>query len=152
MAKTDFQSVDDYIAIHPPPVQAILQRVRAAIRKAIPDADEVISYQIAAFKLEGRSVLWFAGWKEHYSLYPATARLVEALGDALEPYELSKGTIRFPFDRPIPIGLIRRIAKLRAAEVAEVTQAKRAGSTRPAPKKKSSSGSGSGKRRHGRAK
>jgi uncharacterized protein YdhG (YjbR/CyaY superfamily) len=147
MARTNFRSVDEYIARHPPEVQQILQQVRAAIRQAIPRADEVISYQIAAYKLDGAVVLWFAAWKEHFSLYPATAALVEALGDALEPYELSKGTIRFPLGRPVPIALIRRIAKLRAAEVAERLQSKRSGTTKPAPKKRST-----GRRRHGRAK
>jgi uncharacterized protein YdhG (YjbR/CyaY superfamily) len=117
MAKTNFKSVDEYIASRPEAVQGILKRVRATIRKALPAADEVISYQIPAYKLSGRAVLYFAGWKEHYSLYPVTAELVSAFKDDLAPYKLSKGTIRFPLSEPIPVRLIGRVAKFRAAEV-----------------------------------
>ncbi|MBI4953001.1 MAG: DUF1801 domain-containing protein [Myxococcales bacterium] len=119
MARTDFRSVDEYIATHPEAVQAVLERVRGAIRKAVPRAEEVISYQIPAYKLDGGTVIYFAGWKEHYSVYPATARVVEALADDLAPYQLSKGTIRFPLSRPVPVRLIARIAKLRAEETVE---------------------------------
>ncbi|CAN5356404.1 DUF1801 domain-containing protein [soil metagenome] len=119
MAKTDFKSVDEYIATHPEDVQAILQRVRSTIRKAVPGAEEAISYQIPTYKLHGRYVVYFAGWKRHYSLYPATDRLVEAFKDDLAPYEVSKGTIRFPLSRPVPVRLIARIAKFRAREAAE---------------------------------
>jgi uncharacterized protein YdhG (YjbR/CyaY superfamily) len=117
MAKTNFKSVDEYIASRPEAVQGILKRVRATIRKALPAADEVISYQIPAYKLSGRAVLYFAGWKEHYSLYPVTAELVSAFKDDLAPYKLSKGTIRFPLSEPIPVRLIGRVAKFRAEEV-----------------------------------
>jgi uncharacterized protein YdhG (YjbR/CyaY superfamily) len=126
MARTDYKSVDEYIAAHPPAVQRVLQRVREVIPKAVPDADEVISYQIAAFKRQGRTVLFFAGWKEHYSLYPANARLVAAFKKALAPYEVNnKGTIRFPLDAPVPARLIDRLAKFRAKEVAAELKAKK---------------------------
>ena len=78
MAKTGFKNVPDYIASHPPAVQRALKRVRSAIRKGMPKAEEVISYQIPAYKVDGRAVLYFAGWKAHYSLYPSTRRLVAA--------------------------------------------------------------------------
>ncbi len=68
MAKTNYQSVGDYLASQPPAAQRALKRVRSAIRKAMPAAEEVISYQIPAYKLNGRAVLYFAGWKAHYSL------------------------------------------------------------------------------------
>jgi uncharacterized protein YdhG (YjbR/CyaY superfamily) len=68
MANTDFKSVDEYIASKPEAVRGILERVRSAIRKALPGADEVISYQIPAYKLQGRAVIYFAGWKQHYSV------------------------------------------------------------------------------------
>jgi len=117
MAKTDFKSVDEYIAAQSKDVQRVLQTVRRAIRKAVPKADEVISYQIAAYKLEGGTVLYFAGWKKHYSLYPANARLVAAFKKELAPYEVNdKGTIRFPLDKPVPVTLIARLAKFRARE------------------------------------
>jgi uncharacterized protein YdhG (YjbR/CyaY superfamily) len=131
MAKTDFKSVDEYIATHPKDVQAILRRVRSTIRKAVPGGEEVISYQIPAVKLNGARVLYFAGWKEHYSLYPATGQLVEAFKDDLAPYQVSKGTIRFPLAKAVPVKLIERIARFRAREAAEDARAKRA-----APKKR----------------
>jgi uncharacterized protein YdhG (YjbR/CyaY superfamily) len=128
MAKTDFKSVDEYIAAQPKDVRPILQTVRRAIRKAVPKADEVISYQIAAYKLEGGTVLYFAGWKKHYSLYPANARLVAAFKKELAPYEVNdKGTIRFPLDKPVPVTLIARLAKFRAQE----TQTRRNPRARP---------------------
>src|SRR2546427_11916614 len=106
MTKTDFKSVDEYIASYPEDVQAILRRVRSTIRKAVPGAEEVISYQIPAYKLHGGPVLYFAGWKQHYSLYPATAHVVAAFKDDLAPYEVNKGTIRFPLSQPVPVKLI----------------------------------------------
>ncbi len=127
MAKTDFKSVDDYVAAHPQDVRAVLQRVRSTLRKALPGAEEVISYQIPAYKLHGGAVIYFAGWKQHYSLYPATAPLVAAFHDELAPYQLSKGTIRFPLSEPVPVRLIARLAKFRAQETAERTKAKVAG-------------------------
>jgi uncharacterized protein YdhG (YjbR/CyaY superfamily) len=128
MAKTDFKSVDEYITGHPEEVQAILQRVRITIRKAVPGAEEVISYQIPTYKLHGRYVIYFAGWKQHYSLYPATDHLVAAFKDDLAPYKVNKGTIRFPLSQPVPVKLIERIAKFLATEAAKRARAKLAGS------------------------
>ena len=117
MAKTNFKSVDEYIASQPQAAQDALQRVRSAIRRGVPRAEEVISYQIPAYKLHGVRVLFFAGWKTHYSLYPASAGLVAAFKDELAPYEVSKGTIRFPLSKPVLAKLVERIAKYRAKEV-----------------------------------
>ena len=125
MAKTNFESVDAYITAQPEDLQAVLQRVRGAIRRAMPGAEEVISYQIPAYKVAGRPVLYFAGWKAHFSLYPASAPLVAALKAELAPYALSKGTIRFPLDQPVPLRLIGRIARFRMKEAAENARAKR---------------------------
>jgi uncharacterized protein YdhG (YjbR/CyaY superfamily) len=124
MPKTDFKSVDAYIAAQPDDVRGVLQRVRGVLRKAVPDAEEVISYQIPAYKLKGSAVIYFAGWKRHYSLYPATAPLVAAFNEELAAYEVSKGTIRFPLSQPVPAKLIERIAKFRAKEAAERGKAK----------------------------
>ena len=77
MAKTDFKSVDEYISTFPKATQAVLQRVRGTIRKALPGADEVISYQIPGYKIRGERVIYFAGWKQHYSLYPVGDRIVK---------------------------------------------------------------------------
>jgi uncharacterized protein YdhG (YjbR/CyaY superfamily) len=126
MAKTDLKSVDQYIASHPEPVQRVLRRVRSTIRKAVPEAEELISYEIPTYQLRGRAVLYFAGWSQHYSLYPSTDRLVAAFKDQLTPYEVSKGTIRFPLSEPVPVKLIEGIAKFRAKEVAEREKAKAA--------------------------
>lgn len=131
MAKTDFASVDEYIASQPETAQSILKRVRSAIRKALPEAEEVISYKIPTYKLRGGPVLYFAGWRQHYSLYPAGDQVVAAFRDDLAPYTVSKGTIRFPLSAPVPVKLIERIAKFRAKEVAE-----REKTTSVAPKKR----------------
>jgi len=122
VAKIKFKSVDEYIASQPEAVQGLLKRVRNTIRKAVPEVEEMISYQIPAYKLHGRPVLYLAGWKQHYSLYPATDHVVAAFRDDLAPYEISKGTIRFPLSEPVPVKLIERIAKFRAKEAARVSQ------------------------------
>jgi uncharacterized protein YdhG (YjbR/CyaY superfamily) len=124
MAKTDVTSVDEYIASQPEAVQRVLQRVRSTIRRAVPGAEEAISYKIPTYRLNGRPVLYFAGWRQHYSLYPSTDHVVAAFKDDLAPYEVSKGTIRFPLSEPVPVKLIERIAKFRAKEVAEREKAK----------------------------
>lgn len=116
-ARPPARTVDRYLAAQPPATRAVLERVRAAIRKAVPDAEECISYQIPAYKLPGGTVIHFAGWKAHYALYPASALVVETFGDELAGRDMSKGTIRFPLDEKVPVGLIGRIAKLRAKEV-----------------------------------
>jgi uncharacterized protein YdhG (YjbR/CyaY superfamily) len=120
MAKTPFESIDDYLATLPKATQLRLARVRRAIRRAVPASEEVISYGIPAYKLRGRIMLYFAGWKHHYSLYPANDRLVAAFKNELASYEVNnKGTVRFPLDEPVPVKLIEAIAKFRAKEVAE---------------------------------
>src|SRR5262245_6945252 len=120
MAKTKSASVAEYIASQPPKARAALRKVRAAMRKALPKSEEVISYQIPAYRLNGRIVIYFAGWKEHYSIYPAQRRLVAAFKDELAPYEVNnKGTIRFPLSEPVPVRLIEAIARFRAKEVTE---------------------------------
>jgi uncharacterized protein YdhG (YjbR/CyaY superfamily) len=126
MAKTDFKSIDEYISQRPRGAQPVLERVRRTIRKALPAAEEAISYQIPVFKLQGERVVYFAAWKEHYSLYPANERLVAAFKDELAALEVSKGTIRFSLSRPVPVRLIAGIAKFLAKEAAARAAAKRA--------------------------
>ena len=116
MAKTDFKSVDQYIGAQPETAQLALKSVRSAIRKAVPAAEELISYQIPTYKLHGGRVLFFAAWKQYYSLYPATGRLLAAFKKELAAYEVQKRTIHFPFSQPVPVKLIERIAKFRAEE------------------------------------
>jgi uncharacterized protein YdhG (YjbR/CyaY superfamily) len=125
MSNTGIASIGEYIDSQPDAAQKALKLVRRAIRKALPRAEEVISYKIPAYKLDGRIVIYFAGWKEHYSLYPSTRRVVAAFKRDLAPYELSnKGTIRFPLSEPVPVTLIEGIARVRAKEVAERRKAK----------------------------
>ncbi|MBV8809306.1 MAG: DUF1801 domain-containing protein [Acidobacteriaceae bacterium] len=118
MAKTKFESVDEYIASQPEAMHKILGLVRHAIRKAVPRAEEVIAYQIPTYKLHNDLMLSFAGWKQHYSLYPAGQHLLEAFKDELASCEINHSTIRFPLSEPVPTKLIGRIAKFRAKEVA----------------------------------
>ena len=125
MARTSYASVDDYIATQPEAARSVLETVRRAIRKALPDAEEIISYQIPAYRLPGGTALFFAGWKKHYSVYPAGGALVAAFRDELAPYEVNeKGTIRLPLSQPVPVDLIARIARFRAAEVEAVGKRK----------------------------
>jgi uncharacterized protein YdhG (YjbR/CyaY superfamily) len=127
------RNVDDYIAGFPPSVQPVLERVRNTIRRAVSGADETISYGIPAFKMRGRYVIYFAGWKEHYSIYPSTDRVLATFKDDLAAYELSgKGTIRFPLSSRVPARLIAGIARVRAEEVAERERTRKV-----APKKSS---------------
>lgn len=126
MARVKADSIDAYVSTLPPDAGRALTEVIAAIRKGVPGAAESISYAIPTFKIDGRPVIYCAAFTAHYSIYPATASLVAALGDALAPYDYNgKGTIRFPLGRPVPRALITRIAKLRAAEEAARTSGRR---------------------------
>jgi uncharacterized protein YdhG (YjbR/CyaY superfamily) len=124
MRKADFTNVDEYISAQPENAQVVLQRVRSTLRKALPEAEEVISYKIPAYRLHGGIVLYFAGWKEHYSLYPAGERMVAKFKDQLASYKVSKGTIRFPLCEPVPVKLIEHIAKFRAEDAVQREKSK----------------------------
>ncbi|MBN1152341.1 MAG: DUF1801 domain-containing protein [Dehalococcoidia bacterium] len=117
------RNIDDYIAGFPPNVQEILQKVRSTIKKAAPQAEESISYQMPTFKLEG-NLVHFAAFKNHVGLYP-TPSGTQTFRKELSPYETGKGSIRFPLDKPIPYGLITRIVKFRAKENLERAAAKK---------------------------
>ncbi len=121
------RTVDEYIATQPDPVRPKLEQVRAAIRKAVPDAVEGIGYRMPGYKLHGKPMLYFAGFKEHYSLFAASGTFFAELEDELKGYELRKGTVHFPLNKPVPVKLITRIAKLRAAGIAAAVATKRAG-------------------------
>jgi uncharacterized protein YdhG (YjbR/CyaY superfamily) len=116
MSGIDFKSVEEYMASHPVAVRGTLELVRGAILKALPGADEVISYRMPTYKIDGELVLHFAGWKQHYSLYPVGERLITAFKDELARYKVEKSTLRFPLSEPVPVKLIERIAKFRAKE------------------------------------
>lgn len=111
--------IDSYIAAQPADIGLILLRVRDVIRSVLPEAEEGISYQIPAFRVEGVYALYFASFKAHYSLYPVTAALRASLGGDADAYAHGKATVRFCYQDPVPVELIQRIARARVAEVAE---------------------------------
>ncbi len=108
------RDIDEYISFHPENVRIQLERLRQAIRKAAPEAEEVISYQMPAYKLHG-ILVYFAAYKNHIGFYPTGAGIF-AFKKELSIYEGSKGTVRFPLDKPLPLGLISKIVKFRAKE------------------------------------
>jgi uncharacterized protein YdhG (YjbR/CyaY superfamily) len=114
MAK--YQSVDEYMATLPAERRAAMEQLRQAIREAAPRATEVIAYNMPAFRLDGQFFMSFEAYKKHYSVFPWTDRMIEALGDELKRYATGKGTIQFPADEPIPVDLVKRLVQVRLAE------------------------------------
>jgi uncharacterized protein YdhG (YjbR/CyaY superfamily) len=108
------QTIDEYIAAFPKDVQVVLQQIRAAIKEAAPQAEETISYKMPAFKQNG-VLVWFAAFKNHIGFFPKVSA-IEAFRAELTGYELSKGTIRFPLDRAVPLDLVKRIVAFRVKE------------------------------------
>jgi uncharacterized protein YdhG (YjbR/CyaY superfamily) len=109
------KNVDEYLAGAPEPARSTLNKLRAAIRSAVPpEATETISYRIPAFKDKG-VLVWFAAFSNHCSLFP-TASVIEAFKDELKGFSTSKGTIHFPTDKPLPIALIKKLVKARVAQ------------------------------------
>ena len=100
-----------YIAAKPTAAQPVLREVRRLIRAALPGAEETMGYQMPAYRLDGRIVVYFAGWTQHWSLYPVTPTVRDALGADLARYDVSKGTVRFPLDAPVPARVVTRLVK-----------------------------------------
>lgn len=109
------RTIDAYIAGFPEKVQEILRKVRLTIRKAAPDAEETISYQIPAFMLNGKYIIYFAGYKKHIGVYPAPIG-DPAFEEDLSAYASGKATAKFPLDKPIPYDLITKIVKFKVKE------------------------------------
>ena len=109
-------TVDAYLAAVPEPARAALETLRATIRAAAPDAVETISYQMPTFKLNGRFLVSYAAFKDHCSLFPATANALEAYEEELKPFFAGKGTLRFTPDKPMPPALVTKIVKMAAEE------------------------------------
>lgn len=118
-----YKNIDGYLDLFPEDVRAVLQRIRSTIKKAAPDAVEAISYGIPTFKLNGKNLVHFAAFKKHYSFFP-TSSGVEAFKDELKDYEVSKGTIQFPSEKPMPFELIETITKFRVEQIENVSKNK----------------------------
>ena len=112
--RTDFKTIDEYIAEFPEDVRRKLSEVRSTVKKAAPDATEKISYRMPGFDYNG-SLVWFAAFKNHIGFYP-TSSGISQFEDELKKYKYSKGAIQFPIDEPMPLKLIARIVKFRVAE------------------------------------
>jgi uncharacterized protein YdhG (YjbR/CyaY superfamily) len=111
-------SVDAYLASLPDDRRARLEDLRRTIRAAAPDADEVIAYNMPAYRLGGRFMVSFEGYKRWDSLFPASEAVIHRLGDEVAPYLKGSGTLQFPVDRPLPLDLIERIVRIRHEETA----------------------------------
>ena len=114
------KNIDDYIARFPENVQTALEKVRITIQKAAPKAEEIISYQMPAFKYYG-NLVYFAGWKTHIGFYPVSSA-IRAFEKELSVYDGAKGSVKFPLDKPMPLGLISKMVKFRVKE--NLTKAK----------------------------
>jgi len=114
MENNKFTSIDEYIALFPEGIQKKLQEIRATIKTAAPGTEEKISYQMPTFAQKG-ILVYFAAWKDHIGFYP-TSSGTQAFKHELSVYESTKGTVKFPLEKPLPLDLISRIVKFRLAE------------------------------------
>ena len=115
---TGYKTIDEYIKLFPRDVQGVLEKVRQTIQDAAPDAVETISYGMPTFKLNGKNMVHFAGWKNHIGFYP-TPSGTETFQKELAPYKAAKGSVQFPLDQPIPYDLIKKITLFRMREIQE---------------------------------
>jgi uncharacterized protein YdhG (YjbR/CyaY superfamily) len=114
MKQAEYKNIDEYISLFPENVRGILQKMRQVIREAAPEATEAISYWIPTFKLNG-NLVHFGGYKKHVSFYPSPSG-IEAFSEELATYETSRGTVKFPLNKPIPYELMKRMVEFRVKE------------------------------------
>ncbi len=122
--KNKISSIDEYIETFPESVQTLLRQVQRTIKAAASQAGEKISYGIPTFTLNGKYLIYFAGWKHHISIYPIPTG-DDAFQQEIAPYISGKGTLKFPIDQPIPLKLITKIVKLKVAENSSQTDKKK---------------------------
>ena len=115
-SRTKYKTIDEYIAGSSETVRNFLKELRQVIKESAPGAEETISYGIPTFKLKGSSLVHFAAFKDHISFFPGGPSAIEALEKELSPFKLSKGTVQFPLDKPIPVDLVKRMVKFRVKE------------------------------------
>jgi uncharacterized protein YdhG (YjbR/CyaY superfamily) len=110
-------SVEDYLSQVPEEARAALEKLRKTIKAAAPNTTETISYQMPTFKYQGRALVGIAAFKNHCSIFPYSAKVTDSLQEELKPYETSKGTIRFPADKPLPAAVVKKLVKVRIEEI-----------------------------------
>ena len=109
------KNIDEYLIALPAEVSAVLEKLRQTIKQAAPDAEEVISYSMPAFKYHGMLV-YFAAFKDHCSFFPGNAGLIDTMKEELKAYKTSKGTIQFTVEKPLAATLVKKIVKARMKE------------------------------------
>ena len=116
-----FKTVEEYFASFPKSIRDKLEKIRQIIKQEASEAEEILSYQMPAFKLNKRILAYYAAWKEHVALYAYPSSVIKFKKE-LTAYETSKATIKFPLDKPLPVSLIRKIIKFRVKENSNKTK------------------------------
>jgi uncharacterized protein YdhG (YjbR/CyaY superfamily) len=116
------EEVDEYLRGLDEPKRSTLQTLRRTILKALPEAEQVISYRVPAFRVGGKTIAGFAAFKDHLSYLPFSGSVLGQLGDELEGYEMTKSSLHFPFDRPLPEALVNRLIAIRLKDAGRDSQ------------------------------
>lgn len=121
-----YKDVPSYIAAAPDEARAMLRRMRAIIKALAPAAEEKIGYGMPGYKLHGRPLAYFAAFKDHVSFFPASGSFLKTFSSELKKYRTGKGTVQFPYGKPLPIALLRKLVRARAASVASAARTRNA--------------------------
>lgn len=117
MKNVSIKNIDDYLALQPEPKRTLLENLRQTITKCVPDAEEVISYQMPALKYKKRILVYFAAFKNHCSLFVGNGTLIQSVKNELKAYETTKGSIHFTSEKPLPKTLIKKLIQARVREI-----------------------------------